>query len=294
MHDRSELITPDVIDTFQRDGAVVVRKILAQESLELLKSGVKEIIDAADDYSDYYDKGEVTTSSPGAKQHERRRGQTLTRQNAWVISPQVRSFLSQSGLPAAAAKLIGSRQVRLYEDLMIYKAAGTEQATPWHQDDPQWPLVGRQMCSGWFCLDPVDSSSGALRFAIGSYKGPRYRPYVAKARSSDLESDAQYFEGGAMPDVETHPEQFPVKSFDTKPGDVVFFHPRSLHAAFGSNPAYPRRTFSFRFLGDDVRWEPKKTVMYEWLAQVKLKAGDPIEDKIFPVLWPPNEADTLA
>ena len=294
MYDRTDLITPDVIDTFHRDGAVRIRGLLASESLELLKGGLKEIIEAADDYSDYYEKGEVETSAADARQRVRKRGQTLTRQNAWVISPQVRAFLKQSGMPAAAAKLLGSKQVRLYEDLMIYKAAGSEQPTPWHQDDPQWPLAGRQMCSGWFCLDPVDNSTGALRFARGSHKGPRYRPYVAKSRMQDLEVDSRYFEGGAMPDVDGHPEQFRVECYSTQPGDVVFFHPRSLHAAFGSNPAYPRRTFSIRFLGDDVRWEPKKTVMYEWLAQVKLKPGDRIDDKIFPVLWPPGEAAALA
>ena len=74
--------------------------------------------------------------------------------------------------------------------------------------------------------------------------------------------------------------------YDTRPGDVVFFSPRSLHAAIGSAPTYPRRTFSIRFIGDDVRWEPKKTVMYEWLANIKLHAGDKAVDPQFPLLWP--------
>lgn len=282
----ADAITSGAIETFREVGAVAIRNLLSRETLQLLESGVPTLLDAADDYSDYYTEGELTTTSPDAKARARRKGQTLTRQNGWVISPELRRFLHESVLAQAAATLLGSKQVRLYEDLLIYKAAGTEQPTPWHQDDPQWPLVGRQMCSAWFCLDRVDAATGALRFATGSHQGPRYRPYVAKSRLADLKADEAYFEGGEQPDVEGNPQKFKVVSYDTEPGDVVFFHPRLLHAAYGSNPAYPRRTFSIRFLGDDVRWEPKKSVMYEWLAQVKLKPGEPIVDQQFPMLWP--------
>ena len=286
MHNYTELITDELIGTFDENGAVAVRNLLSLESLELLKSGLDQLIDTADDYSDYYESGDVTTTSPDATKRQKKSGQTLTRQNGWVISAPLRRFLHVSPLAAAAAAILRSTELRLYEDLMIFKAAGSEQPTPWHQDDPQWPLVGRQMCSAWFCLDPVDSSTGALRFVAGSNQGPRYRPYVAPSRAANLEADSRYFEGGEQPDVDAHPDKFRVASYDTKPGDVVFFHPRALHGAFGSAPDYPRRTFSIRFLGDDVRWEPKKSVMYDWLAQIRLNPGDPIADEHFPLLWP--------
>ena len=212
--------------------------------------------------------------------------QTLTRQNGWIISLPLCRFLHESPLSGVAARLLGTQEIRLYEDLMIWKAAGSEQSTPWHQDEPQWPLSGRQMCSGWFCLDAVDAQTGALRFAAGTHKGPRYRPYVVPSRAADLEADARYFDGGAMPDVDADAGRFRVVCYDTLPGDVVFFHPRVLHGAFGSAPSFPRRTFSIRFLGDDVRWEPRKTVMYDWLAQIALATGDRVIDPHFPVLWP--------
>ena len=279
-------IKSDDLLTFDKVGAVVIRNLLSAEMLDGLRGGIGHLIDTADDYSDYYDSGDLTTTSANETKRVKKSGQTLTRQNGWIISAPLRRFLHQSPLAEAAATLMGSREIRIYEDLMIYKAAGSEQPTPWHQDDPQWPLVGHQMCSAWFCLDPVDSQTGALRFAAGSHKGPRYQPYVAPSRAADFDADKQYFEGGPQPDVEANPQRFPVVCYDTNPGDVVFFSPRSLHAAIGSAPTYPRRTFSIRFLGDDVRWEPKKTVMYEWLANIKLHAGDKAVDPHFPLLWP--------
>lgn len=280
------MVTSEHVRTFDEVGAVVIRGLLRPDDLDQLRSGLDSIIEAADDYSDYYDGGDLTTTGSGSGARKRKTGQTLTRQNAWVMSPQVRRLLHTSPLAATAASVLGSREVRLYEDLMIYKAAGSEQPTPWHQDDPQWPLVGRQLCSAWFCLDPVDSTTGALRFAAGTHLGPRYRPYVAPQRAADLEADSQYFEGGPQPNVDADPERFPVVCYDTQPGDVVYFHPRLLHAALGSSPAHPRRTFSFRFLGDDVVWEPKKSVMYDWLARMALAPGDRVQGKYFPLLWP--------
>jgi hypothetical protein len=84
-----------------------------------------------------------------------------------------------------------------------------------------------------------------------------------------------------------NPQQFGVASFDAMPGDVVFFHPRALHAALGSAPTHPRRTFSVRFLGDDVRWLPKRSVFHDWLKDIPLHKGEAMRADRFPQLWPP-------
>ena len=89
-----------------------------------------------------------------------------------------------------------------------------------------------------------------------------------------------------MPDVEGQSALFTIRSFEVHAGDVLFFHPRVLHAAFGSAPTHARRTFSIRFLGEDVRWLPKQSVYHEWLKTVWLRAGDRISGERFPPLWP--------
>jgi ectoine hydroxylase-related dioxygenase (phytanoyl-CoA dioxygenase family) len=198
----------------------------------------------------------------------------------------MRRFLFQSPIAAAAAQVLQSSKVQIYEDLLIFKAAGDAPPTPWHQDEPQWPLQGRQMCSVWLCLESVKLSTGALRFVTGSHRGPLYVPYVPAAQREQLAHDMHHFTGGPLPDVDADPKLFPVVSFDTEPGDVVIFHPRVVHAAFGGDPTRPRRTFSIRFLGDDVRWLTKKSVFHSWQSQITLADGDAVYGDRFPQVWP--------
>jgi ectoine hydroxylase-related dioxygenase (phytanoyl-CoA dioxygenase family) len=143
------------------------------------------------------------------------------------------------------------------------------------------------MLSGWFCLDPVTPQTGALRIAAGSHSGPMYVPFAPPERAADVAADsAQFFLGGPLPDVDADPVRFPIRSFECNPGDVLFFHPRTLHSALGSAPTHPRRTFSIRFLGDDIRWQPKRSIFYGSLSKVSLREGDPLSGPDFPELMP--------
>jgi ectoine hydroxylase-related dioxygenase (phytanoyl-CoA dioxygenase family) len=270
MEQAHHTISDAVVQAFKRDGAICVRGLIPPQWLARLEVALEQIKSTAEDLSGYYGKAAV--------------GKSLVQQQASETNQILRSFLFESPLARTAASLMRSQTVNLYEDLMIYKSAGAEQPTPWHQDEPQWPLTGSQMCSAWFCLDRVTGSSGALRFKAGSHNGPLYRPYAPANRSADLDADNHFFDG-PLPDVAKELAHIPELCFDTEPGDIVLFHPRALHAAFGSAPDYARRTFSIRMIGEDVRWLPKKSVFYDWLKDIKLAAGDPIVDAHFPVLY---------
>lgn len=280
---RTRQISNQQREGFARDGAVCVRGVLDSPWLNRLSKLFEELKRQGRDLSGYY--GDEKSQRPGSG-----RGQTIVCDDCWRLEALFLRFLRESPLAATAAALLDSRQLNLFEDLLIYKSAGAEQPTPWHQDQPQWPLSGKQMASGWFCLDPVTKDTGSLRFALGTHNGPLYRPVVPPDREADVAADARHFDGGALPDVEAEPSRFAVRVFDVSPGDVVFFHPRVLHAALGSAPCYPRRTFSVRFLGDDVRWLPKRSVFHDWLRRVPLREGERIIGERFPLLWPGSAA----
>lgn len=262
-----------------RDGAVCVRGVLDRRWLDELAGLFADLQPQGTDLSSYY--GEAGSGKPGAG-----RGQTVIHDDCWRVSPMFLRFLHESPLAAIAAALMKSTQARLFEDLLIYKSPGAEQPTPWHQDEPQWPLSGQHMVSAWFCLDPVTLDTGALRFAVGTHRGPMYRPAMPPERAADLEADAHHFAADPVPDADARPSVFTVKGFDVRPGDAIFFHPRVLHAALGSAPTRSRRTFSVRFIGDDVRWLPKRSVFHDWLKAIPLREGDVIQHDRFPQLWP--------
>lgn len=275
--DISSPVSEREIAEFQQHGATVVRQLISPGWIEQLRSVFDALADEAADNTDYYSDAAPSTAPKRS---------SLVKDDVWMHHPVIRRFLFESPIAQAAAEVMGSKTARIYEDLLIYKAAGTGTPTPWHQDEPQWPLTGRQISSIWLSLETVTRDTGALRFVSGSHQGPLYIPYVPDALRHRVEADMHHFTGGPVPAVDADPERFPVRCFDTEPGDAIIFHPRALHAALGTDAARPRRTFSIRFLGDDVRWEPKASVFHDWLEEITLQKGDRISGERFPEIWP--------
>ena len=92
-----------------------------------------------------------------------------------------------------------------------------------------------------------------LEFVAGSHLGPWLMPRTFMA------SEAKWFPEGTLadlPDIEADRDAFPILGWALEPGDAVFFHMLTLHAAGGS--AGRRRAFSVRFLGDDVTHAPRR------------------------------------
>ena len=95
-----------------------------------------------------------------------------------------------------------------------------------------------------------------------------------------------------LPDVDGRPDEFTILGWELEPGDAVFFHMLTLHAAGGVDGANRRRVLSVRFLGDDIVHAPRP-----WATSpdfpgldAELPAGAPMDHPLFPVLWPPPPA----
>ena len=264
--------TPDAIDAFARDGAVCLRGLLDAHEVALLRGG----IDA-----------NIAAPSPRAKVASRADDPGFFIEDfcCWPDTAAYRRLIFDSPLAAAAARLMGSREVRLYHDHMLTKEPGTRQPTPWHQDQPYYNIEGRQNISFWIPVDAVRRHS-TLEFVAGSHRGPWLMP------RSFMDSQAKWFPEGSLqdlPDIEAARERFPIIGWAVEPGDVVAFHMLSLHASGGVDGDTRRRVFSVRMLGDDVTHAPRARVTsppFPGLAE-RLPAGAPMRDEaLFPLLWP--------
>lgn len=240
-----DVIAPSLVDTFWTEGAVAVRGVIGPEWIDMLRDVVPELLERA------YNPAERLTI-------DRRPGERLNVDGMWRHCEPFARFLFKSPVGDIAAMFLRSKMVRLYEDLLLYTGPGVEGA-PWHRDAPPWPLTGRQLCSVWFSLESVTPDTGALRFVAGSH----------------LDDDEH------LDDAFEHRHFL---TFATDPGDVVVFHPRLLHAADGSAPDKPRRTFTIRFTGDDVRWRPRRSVYHPWMAECGLEKGAVLDHPWFPAV----------
>lgn len=253
---------------FRRDGAVCVRQAVGAEYVELAAQAIEE---------------NLADLSPLAKRASADGdGAFIEDFCNWQRLPAMRRFITESGVATIAAELMGSRTVRLYHDHVLVKEPRTRQRTPWHQDQPYYNVEGRQNASMWFPVDPVPRAS-TLEFVAGSHRGEWFMP------RSFMDDQAKWFREGTLaelPDIDGRPEEHTILGWDLEPGDAVFFHMLTLHAAGGVDGPNRRRVVSVRFLGDDAVHAPRPwptSPPFPGLAD-ELAPGAPMDHPLFPVL----------
>lgn len=245
---------------FREDGVVVLRGVIEQKWLVELCEAEKEL----------------------RKQFSSDNEEFLTLLDLWQKNDRIDNFVRNSGIAEVAAQVLCSKEIRLYHDIVISKKQINDIPTPWHQDAATWEAVGNQLCGIWFSLDSVKESSGALRLVKGSHRGPIYSHPAQLTGGKDFIADNDK----AIPDIEANPELHPVICHDLEPGDALVFHPGMLHSALGGKGTAKRVSYAFRFLGDDVRWQPCSTSIHSSGEAMKFKPGDKFRGGLFLLLWP--------
>ena len=273
---------------FWRDGAVCVRSAFDANQIAL----AERAIDA-----------NLASLSPGAKRASGDDdGAFIEDFCNWQRIPKIQQFIRTSGAAAIAAELLGANTLRLYHDHMLVKEPGTRQRTPWHQDLPYYNVAGNQNISMWCPVDPVPRAS-TLEFVAGSHRddadgtdgtsqgqgqGQRQGPWFMPR--TFLDGQAKWFPDGSLaelPDIDGDPDRYRIIGWQLEPGDAVFFHMLTLHAAAGVDSSRRRRVLSVRFLGDDMVHAVRPWVTsppFPGLDQ-RLADGAPLDDPLFPVLW---------
>jgi ectoine hydroxylase-related dioxygenase (phytanoyl-CoA dioxygenase family) len=250
------VVEPAVVERFHAQGATVVRGLVEVTWIDALRGAVDELLGQARDRS-----ARLTRVAP--------EGEARSADGMWRGNALFARFLRESPIADAAAEAMCSATVVLYEDLFLHTAAAVTGAS-WHRDSPHWPVTGLQLSSVWFSLEHVTADTGALHFVVGSH----------------LDEDEKVKGEGLMVAVDPIAEGREIVGWETEPGDAVVFHPRVLHSALGAAPDHPRRTFTIRFAGDDVRWRPRSSYYHPWMRDSQLRRGDRLEHLWFPVLRP--------
>ena len=262
------MVNADLIDAFRRDGAVCIRAAFSEEDVALVARGIDRNLAEPSELA-------LVASRPDDP------GRFFEDFRSWRRIPEFEEFVRTSAAAQIAGELMGSQAVRLFHDHVLVKEPETRQPTPWHQDQPYYNVDGRDVCSLWMPVDPVDRES-TIEFVGGSHLGPWLMPRTF------MDNEAKWFPEGSLeelPDIEGDRDAFEILAWELEPGDVVYFHMLTLHAAGGATRR--RRALSIRFLGDDAIHAPrpwKTSPDFPELAD--LPAGAPMKHAIFPVLWP--------
>jgi ectoine hydroxylase-related dioxygenase (phytanoyl-CoA dioxygenase family) len=147
-------ITAEQVDSFGRDGHILLRGLASREELAAFRPHI--LAAAARDYA------RLTAE-------ER---QLYMMGNLWEHDELVRLFVQSPRFARVAADLLQADAVRLWRDVVFIKEPG-EPETPWHQDRHWEPIDTPRFLGVWFALHDVPPDMSALRFATGSHTGGR-------------------------------------------------------------------------------------------------------------------------
>ncbi|MDF1727535.1 MAG: phytanoyl-CoA dioxygenase family protein [Sulfitobacter sp.] len=256
-------ITPDQIDTYQREGVVLIKGLFA-DHVETLRAGVARNMDQPGPYASNNDK-------PGEA------GRFFDDYCNWQRIPEFQTVLRDPALAEVAGQLMQSTRVQLFHDHVLVKEPGTTMATPWHQDAPYYFVEGQQTISFWSPLDPVKDAT--LRCVAGSHLWDKPVLPTRWAKNEPFFDPAPY---RPVPDPDA--EGMEVREWEMEPGDAVAFNFGVLHGARGNMAPSRRRAFSARLVGDDARYVERPGPTSPPFPGHGMVPGQMLREDWFPVL----------
>jgi hypothetical protein len=263
-------VSDDDVAAFARDGVVCLRGVFDAAWCRVLHDAAMESMHSG--------RGRVREPKLGEAQ-----GRFYSSVYQSDHDQRLARLRDASPAPELAARLMGAQQVRFYYDQLFIKAPGTAAPTPWHNDLPFWPFAGNDLISLWIALTPVSKQTSGVQYVAGSHRWNK----MFRAVTPDYDPNFMNAEHDVCPDYGdgSHPE-VSILSWDMQPGDVLCHHPLTVHGAAGNASATQWRVgLSIRYLGQDVRWDPRPHTMKLRRDPGVAAGAFPADDVALPIVW---------
>jgi phytanoyl-CoA hydroxylase len=204
---------------FEQDGYVIVRGLAKAETCRQMMSCTLAALAAAIGPAEY----EADLHYPGAPDSRTASGGDTIRRLKEVHGrhPIFTQFVSGPALTARLKQLLGSKIVMplAHHNCVMTKQPRFSSATGWHQDIRYWSFARPDLISVWLALGSETPENGCLYVIPGTHKLSFGRDRL----------DDELFLRTDLPENEALISQkIPVP---LEPGDVLFFHCKTFHAA---------------------------------------------------------------
>lgn len=159
-HNATVPLTDADVARYREDGAICIRGAFAPAWIERLRAAIDD---------DMRTPGPmVRINTPAGKP-----GLFFVDFQLWQRHEACRAFVFESPAADIAARLMNAREVVYYHDHLLVKEPGTQERTPWHHDQPYYPIDGQQIVSLWLPLDPVPRDT-CVEYVRGSHRWGRW------------------------------------------------------------------------------------------------------------------------
>lgn len=211
--------SPTELDQFHQDGYVVVRGLTSAADVALMRqitmTGLRDLIEPIEYEAELHYPGAPESKDAEGGRTVRRLKQAHSRGfvfTQWMTRPEVLNRIQQ---------LLGPRVVcpLAHHNCIMTKQPRFSSETGWHQDIRYWSFQRPELINAWIALSSERPENGCLQVIPGSHK------LILDRKRLD---DELFFRG----DLPENQPLIEAKEFvPLSPGDVLFFHCRTLHAA---------------------------------------------------------------
>ena len=174
----SHSITTEQIETYRRDGFIVIENFWSLAELEEWRSAVDEAVEERPRAWKFPRLGQEDIVNEGAdgSGDSFYENVFVQRINLWATNQRIKDLWIKYGqeVGRVAAVLEGVDGIRIWHDQALFKEPWANPTTL-HVDNPFWAFSNPHACSIWMPLDDVDEQNGALFFLPGSHKFIEHR-----------------------------------------------------------------------------------------------------------------------
>jgi phytanoyl-CoA hydroxylase len=243
----------DAISVFERDGYYIEQGLFSPEEVKALVQRVESFLNPAlapveFEADVHYPGAPASRLAPGGQTPRRLLhafGRDALFQNVGK-HPQVVKLLK------ALLKTSSIRLSQNHHNCVMTKHPGFSSVTSWHQDIRYWRFDRRELVSTWLALGMETRDNGGLLVIPGSHLLD-FEPGQFDA-SLFLRTDLAANESLLAK----------ARVVELKPGDMLFFHSRTLHAAGQNETDMIKRSLVYTYRAEDNQPIPEtRSAVYE-------------------------------
>jgi len=273
-------ITTEHLQTLERDGVVHIKGVLKPHWVEYLR-----------DITEWQIQNPHIWAVPGVVSGL----YDYIQRSAWTTNEGFAKFLYYSPVASVLGQMAGCgwfpegdarghHEVRISTDLLM---VNPNKGFKWHQDNQNGPLTSGHggkldALRFWVTMDDTPADYGAP-------------VYLRKSHLNKLVGKDEVFvdlEEGDLPEYADD-----VVEFRPKAGDMIIWHPRSIHKVEGAPNGWgdvKRRVLGGTVAIDDALYQGKKKALFSDMGRHNLGQGDPLKSPFFPIIYPKSDPQERA
>ena len=217
-----ELLTPEQLESFNRDGFLKNLRVYGQEEISSIRSYFNELLDR------------VLAAG----------GDSYSISTAHLLYPTVYDILAHPAIVSIARDILGPDVIG-WGSHFFCKMPGDGKAVAWHQDASYWPLTPSKTATIWLAIDKADLDNACMKFISGSH----HHGHLTWRESVEDENNVL---NQTVDDAESFGDVVPI---ELDAGEVSVHSDLLLHGSDANTSTRRRCGLTLRYCTPDVRAE---------------------------------------